>query len=416
MAARRATGRRLQRRCRSIAAAAAFALFGVPACAVDYEGYFRVGTGDADQRDRTCYNLGISGGHYRLGNECDLYGEVGVAHDVTVDGVRYRGLAMVNAQHPARDGSGSSAGLEQIYAEGRGFGVAPDVTFWLGKRFYGRADLHILDTKFVRLDGAGFGGYGIALGTAKLGLAYFVLDEDSGAPLGARQAERPARRVNIDLTDIALAADGKLRITATFTRGHDEPATGVGSRGFGLSVQHEQPWLSIGGANTAWLQYAQGSAALDGNFGTMTAGPDVKQWRVVESLTWQSGALGGQGVALVGQHDADPAHGIVARYGELSIGARASYAVSQHIKLVAEAGQMEKRPDGAATQRLTKLTLAPTWSTGPGFWDRPELRLYVTRARWNDAANAGAGAGGLTGLGNGATTGTSWGVQLETWF
>ena len=77
---------------------------------------------------------------------------------------------------------------------------------------------------------------------------------------------------------------------------------------------------------------------------------------------------------------------------------------------------MEKRPDGAGTQRLTKLTLAPTWSTGPGFWDRPELRLYVTRARWNDAANAGAGAGGLTGLGNGATSGTSWGVQLETWF
>ena len=136
----------------------------------------------------------------------------------------------------------------------------------------------------------------------------------------------------------------------------------------------------------------------------------------MESLTWQSGALGGQAVALIGRHDADPAHGIAARYAELSIGARVSYAVSQHIKLVAEAGHMEKRPDGAATQRLTKLTLAPTWSTGPGFWDRPELRLYVTTARWNEAANAGAGVGGLTGLGNGATRGTSWGVQLETWF
>jgi len=60
--------------------------------------------------------------------------------------------------------------------------------------------------------------------------------------------------------------------------------------------------------------------------------------------------------------------------------------------------------------------LAPTWSSGPGFWDRPELRLYVTTARWNDAANAAAGSGGLTGLGDGATRGTSWGVQLETWF
>jgi len=40
----------------------------------------------------------------------------------------------------------------------------------------------------------------------------------------------------------------------------------------------------------------------------------------------------------------------------------------------------------------------------------------MTTARWNDAANAGAGAAGLAGLGDGATRGTSWGVQLETWF
>ena len=77
---------------------------------------------------------------------------------------------------------------------------------------------------------------------------------------------------------------------------------------------------------------------------------------------------------------------------------------------------MEKRPDGPARNGLTKLTFAPTWSTGPGFWNRPDLRLYVTTARWNDAANAGAGLDGLTGLGDGATRGTSWGVQLETWF
>ena len=132
-------------------------------------------------------------------------------------------------------------------------------------------------------------------------------------------------------------------------------------------MQHDQRLDGIGGAQRAWLQYAQGSAALDANFGTMTAKPAVAQWRVVESLTWQSGAFGGQAVALYGRHDADPAHGIAARYAELSIGARASYAVSPNIKLVTEAGHMEKRLDGSGTQRLTKLTLAPTWSAGPGF-------------------------------------------------
>jgi len=399
-------------------AAATWALCSATACALDAVGYARIGTADAGDSERTCYNLGISGGHYRLGNECDIYGELGLAHAGTVDGARYRALMMANYQRPASDGSSARFDLNQFYVEGSGLAGAPAaVTFWLGRRFYGRADVHILDTHFVRMDGTGLGLDGIAWGGAKLGIAYFGVDAGSGAPLGTHTAQRPARRVNIDVSDMALSGSGQLRATAAFTRGDDEPASGEsGTRGFAFSLQHDQRLDSIGGAHRAWLQYAQGSAALDANFGNMTAPPAVAQWRVVESLTWQSGALGGQAVALVGRHDADPPHGVAARYAELSIGARVSYAVSQHIKLVAEAGHMQKRPDGAAPQRLTKLTFAPTWSTGPGFSDRPEIRLYVTMARWNEAANAGAGAGGLTGLGDGATRGTSWGAQLETWF
>ena len=399
------------------AAAAMWALFSAAACAVDVVGYARIGTGDATKPHRACYNLGISGGHYRLGNECDIYGELGLAHAGTVDGASYRALMMANYQRPASDGGGARFDLNQFYVEGSGLAGAPAVSFWLGRRFYGRADVHILDTHFVRMDGTGLGAHGIAWGDAKLGIAYFRVDAGSGAPLGAHTAQRPARRINLDVSDIPLAGTGQLRATATFTRGDGEPASGEsGTRGFAFSVQHDQRLEGISGAHRMWLQYAQGSAALDANFGNMTAPPAVAQWRVVESLTWQSGALGGQAVALVGRHDADPPHGVAARYAELSIGARVSYAVSSHIKLVAEAGHMEKRPDGAAPQRLTKLTFAPTWSTGPGWLDRPELRLYVTTARWNEAANAGAGVGGLTGLGNGATRGTSWGAQFETWF
>jgi maltoporin len=46
------------------------------------------------------------------------------------------------------------------------------------------------------------------------------------------------------------------------------------------------------------------------------------------------------------------------------------------------------------------------------FWSRPELRFYVTMARWNKAA------GNVTGnpaLAN-ETSGTSAGAQVEWWF
>ena len=77
---------------------------------------------------------------------------------------------------------------------------------------------------------------------------------------------------------------------------------------------------------------------------------------------------------------------------------------------------------------LTKLTIAPTLSTGPGLFNRPELRFYVTTAKWNTAANSQANAayiaanptqttytGGLNGVDN-KTSGTSFGVQAEVWF
>jgi len=161
-------------------ASAALALFSAAAFALDVDGYGRIGTGDAADTERTCYNLAISGGHYRLGNECDIYGELSLAHAASVEGVRYRALVMANYQRPVGDASDSRASINQLYVEGNGFAGAPDVSLWLGQRFYGRADVYILDTHFVRMDGAGLGAHGIVWGGAKLGIAYFGLDAGSG--------------------------------------------------------------------------------------------------------------------------------------------------------------------------------------------------------------------------------------------
>jgi len=409
--------RAFRRLLRAIAVRALCALFSLPVYGLEPEGYLRVGSGKANDPKRACYDLAISGGHYRLGNECNSYGEFGLAHAISAHGATYGAMAMVNLQHPGIGDAGWSSQLEQIYIERGGGGGAKDFKLWLGKRFHGRSGVHILDTWFVRMDGAGLGIEEIAVAGAKLGVAYFRTAADSGAPPEATPSDRPGRRLNIDLRAIALGEGGTLRVTTAFTRGHDDANTGApGTSGFGVSVQHDYAWDAIGGSHTAWLQYAQGSAGLDANFGTMTASRQVRQWRLVESLTWQASALGGQVVALYGRRGQDLANGVASRYAELSIGGRVSYAVTPHIKLVAESGYMEKRPDGSSTQRLAKLTFAPALSTGPGFWNRPELRVYMTVARWNDAADSGAGPDGLSGLGDGRTRGTSWGVQLETWF
>jgi len=398
------THHRVASRPLAVAAAALAALLAsTSAQAVDWGGYFRAGPG-ATKKDasRACYGLSGPGLKYRLGNECDFYGEFMLSQGFKSEGVDYKANLMTNLWNPGTDTGDAKVGINQMFVEGKGYDIAPNATFWIGKRFYGRADVHIVDTFYVNMSGVGAGADNIVdLGAGKLNIAYFRTDG------GAAQ---PGSRLNLDAHDIEVNPGGKLRVTGTFTNGD---FTG-GKSGVGLSFQHNQDNVfGLGGGNTLWLQFATGSAGLDANFGNLAATSGTRAVRLVESLTWQVGALGGQAQAMV-QQDNDGATGL--KTNSSTIGGRASYAITKNFKLLGELGYSQKKPDNAPTQKLAKFTFAPTLSTGPGFWNRPELRLYVTTAKWNDAANAAAGAGGVTGIGDGKTTGTSYGAQVEIWF
>jgi maltoporin len=386
-----------------------------PAQAVDWGGYFRAGPGASTEKDvgRACYGLGGPGLKYRLGNECDFYGEFLLSQGFKSEGVEYKAHLMTNLWNPATDIGDADVGINQMYVEGKGFDVLPEATFWIGKRFYGRADVHIVDTFYVNMSGVGAGVDGIGVGPGKLNVSWFKTDAT------ANSSPINGNRINLDYTDWAVNPDGKLRLSATFTNGNFDASTTAptgGENGVAFSLQHNQDkFLGLGGGNTFWLQYAQGSAGLDQNFGNLANDSDNKSWRIVESMTWQVGALGGQAQAMY-QNDET---GGGAKTDSATIGGRLSYAVTKNLKLLAELGYSQKKPDGQDTQKLTKLTFGPALSTGPGFWNRPELRLYVTTASWNDAANAAAGPGGVIGAPgktDNDTSGTSIGAQVEIWF
>lgn len=376
--------------------AAALMLVAGAASAVDFGGYFRVGPGSASKNQaRSCYGLSGPGLKYRLGNECDFYGEFTLSQGMKKDGVDYRATLMTSLYNPGTDTGNSKTSIAQMYAEAKGLDIAPEATFWAGKRYYGRADVHILDTFFVQMDGVGGGVDGLAVGPGKLGVAYFRDDGDG---------TKPGSRINLDYRDIPVNTGGKLRFVATATNGN---FTG-GSSGFALTAQHNQAdFLAKGMSNTLWLSTAKGSAGLNSNFGNLAANSGDKAFRITDSINWQSGPFGGQAVAMWQQDKT--AAGV--KTVSTSLGGRMSYAVTKNFKMVGEVGRSTKKPDGAAQQTLTKFTLAPTLSIGPGFWDRPELRLYVTRGNWNSAAAAAA-----NGLTAGKTSQTSVGIQAEMWF
>jgi maltoporin len=57
---------------------------------------------------------------------------------------------------------------------------------------------------------------------------------------------------------------------------------------------------------------------------------------------------------------------------------------------------------------VTKFTIAPTLTVGPNYYDRPELRLYVSGFNFNNAYQL---ANGLT-----KSSKTAVGIQAEMWF
>ncbi|HEU5435407.1 MAG TPA: carbohydrate porin, partial [Telluria sp.] len=137
---------------------------------------------------------------------------------------------------------------------------------------------------------------------------------------------------------------------------------------------------------------------------------------VFNQLIWQASPnLYGALVALV-QRDKDSA----GTRTWATLGVRPVYSVTEHFKLQLDLGHDRIRPAaGAPTQQLSKITLAPTLSAGRGFWTRPELRSFVTYARWNRAAQQAATAGSTlsgTGVFGANTHGTSVGLQVEAWF
>ena len=402
---------------RTLTACAATLACTTAAHAVDWSGYMRGGPAatTVSGESRQCYGLNGPGLKYRLGNECDFYGEFQLAQAIKADGVDVNAVLMTNYYSPATESDKSSNpadnfGVEQAYVEMKGVDIAPQALFWMGKR-RDRDDVHIVDTFFTNMSGVGAGFTNVDTGFGKFGFSGYKSDSQNvhdGEPNGTNGGAR----LHADFYDMPVNVDGKLRTTLTYSHGDSQGGI-KGTSGYGINVEHVQDkFLGLGGGNHLWVQYSQGSTGLNQSFSSFTAPSGSKSWRIVDGPTWQVGAFGGQGILLF-QHDQfDNGAGGTTTVKSYSIGGRGSYAITNNLKWLTEIGFSERRPDGAAQEHLTKVTLGPALTTGPDFWKRPELRLYVTYADFNQAAASDA----ANGLPFGKTNGVSYGAQVEIWF
>ena len=374
----------------------------------EFHGYFRAGAGhNSSSGQQACFGLeGV--GKYRLGNECDSYGELLYTKEVakSASGASFVGTFMVAGWTPSSDFSKADLRVTQAFVEAKNVDFLHGGTAWMGKRYYNRPDIHVIDFKWLQSDGVGAGINGLPAGPGKF--SYGLFRDDN---FDLKQVS--ATRHNFTYDNLAVNPDGALKLDLTVI---SKDASVAGAHGgWSISAVHLQDKV-LGGDNKFGIQYGVGPGIKIGGTDDIMLGSDVTRTRVFDQLIWQvTPDLTGSLIGLVQRTKS-----AAGTQTWTTVGVRPVYSLNENFKLQLDMGHDRISPAaGGAVQQLTKVTFAPTLTQGRGFWARPELRTFITYAKWNPAAQLAASTGSAlsnTGVFGGNTNGTSIGVQVEAWF
>jgi maltoporin len=430
-----------------LAFAAGALIAGHSALAVDYNGYFRANGGsNSEGGGQVCFGLTGASSKYRLGNECGVYGELQFGNEIAKsdDGAVFKGVLMFDVVNgvtgdqslsytPGTTSGNGSIGLPQAYLSAEKVPELGGASAWMGRRYYKREDIHITDFFYwnpANNLGIGAGIEDFPLGNGmKISYALFrddslktppVFDTATSTSTGVSET-----RHDLQLRGLGVNPGGSLEFGLSVISKDSKVANTNG--GSMITVQHRQSDVFGNGENKLAFQYGTGaSVGSNGGAGNLANGSDVHETRIVDGLYSQlTSRLGGQVIAV---YDKVTANSSAVEKTWTTLGGRVAYGLTTHIKLLADLGRDDVKPgNGGPKAELTKFTVAAALATGAGYYSRPELRLFYTRASWNDAARGLATAGdtGTTASGDpisargvfgNALSGSVVGLTAESWW
>jgi maltoporin len=423
----------------------AFAAQGAMA-GTEFNGYLRSGSGSTNKGGNlACFRLnqgsslnqGSVTAAGRLGNECDTYGELALSSTSENDGTKWgvHTLLAIGTQQVA-DYEQTVPAFRESYASAQGFGdgALAKATVWVGKRYYNRKDVHIVDFFWLQVTGPGAGIENVDLGMGKFSYAIMRAGNAGYNQMGTVDTQTLGRvtvigdasqqKTNHDfrLEGINLGSLGSLSFGTNIIRSNNSTIAGKDLNGYSTWITHSKVFGGV--QNGLTLQTAKDAGSLDGG-GLWWADNTMKKhtgWRVIDAANFEFGDnINGQAFLAYGKETFD-------WYSDgrtdTSLVIRPVYHFTEKFSLAVEAGRSQVKGAttdiAAGTNHLNKLTIAPQLSLGSGFYSRPVLRAYYTRASWN-AGGASVCSGRDCAFGNipafaGTTSGSSYGVQMESWW
>ena len=457
-------------------AVAAIALAALPASALEFHGYLRSGIGGNFRGGgQACFYLPNTDFHWRLGNECDTYAELQFSETLYKDrtGVTFDYVGMLSYQTPQGEyyqslkNSGSDIAVRQNYISVNNLPFLGGASLWGGLRYYMRYNSDPIDWFYFTPSGPGAGIENVDMfGLFQAALAAFQSKYNQSnyrgpagsqdpVPTSAKQVWRVDLRgynIPFPVGDLLVALDLGILSAAS---GQQTPGSETISPE--ITVQHN--WPIFGGYNRLTFQWGQGMMSPLSEYPAENASSKAYQWRIIEQLLIQP-IPQFAGMFIFTYQDLNKVYeNPVANPGNTSgvnwagnsattwtIGVRPVWNIVDYFKLQADFGYQSLTPKVAYqgtnpggpytntdTRNMFKMSFAPTFAplAGPGgsYYTRPELRLFVTYASWNKAAQvadnyqSGAmnqGTCAATGTSNSlfgcSTNGFTFGAQVEAWW
>lgn len=375
------------------------------AMAIETHGYFRTGIGATEYGNtQECFQLTGAPSKYRLGNECEQYGELFAKQDLIT--LKNQSKISINGMVQTYNKYGQSltfnndngfTRLNQAYVEWENISYLNGANIWAGRRYYNRNDSHMTDFYYWNQSGTGFG------------IDKYKFKDFSVSYVFSRKdnifQEKYISRHDLTIADIKVSPSNQLNAGLSIIDSKNN--------GWALTLQDITTNV-LNGKNTFVVQYGEGPGTGLSYTGDTELDSSNTAFRVMDIVDWESESkiFNGQAQLAYQRNTFDENEDT----DWFSIGARTSYVPFEHFKLTTEVGY-DQIKENDKTRNLTKFTVAPTWSLkGTKYYDRPELRVYYTYALWNDEEQQLRDSLNPEGAFVNAGNGSNFGVQLEYWW
>ena len=313
--------------------------------AYDFNGYIRSGAIWSDSGRTSCLQLPGARAKYRLGNECETYGELSISKQFKDESngsfISYSTMLGFVSDAQDKFDTVTSFWPEGFIETGGWYDnvILKDATFWVGKRYYRRHDVHIHDFYYWSNSGYGAGVQDLNLGSAKLAYAY--------------RRNRFVDKLNItghDLRwyDIKVNKNGQLTVGLDIRNSEDHHSRFAGAQGLQFHLQHTQRPL-MGGYNKVALQLGKDIGSDLSSLSANTTPLTNNSQRIVEQLLLEIDQQWSSFFTLIHERQ-DKVQNWT------SLGMRPKYYFNDHLNLAMEIGFDKVQPEASRVRKLSKIT------------------------------------------------------------